>query len=88
MFLPGAGSSTIYLDLVRRVFFQFYQDAMHQPFLLTEALLTMYVAYLGKQNCTHQTMKCYLSAIWFLSVAMGRGNSFTSVGFPVLLCVL
>ena len=66
-------------------FFQFCVDAaLH----LTERLLCLYVAQPGKENLTHQTIKCYLSAIRFLSISMGHGDPFVPGAMPVLQYVL
>ena len=59
-----------------------------QPWPLTERLLCMFVAQLGKENLTHQSIKCYISAVRFLSVSTGHGDPFTLGAFPVLQYVL
>ena len=61
---------------------------MLSPFPLTEELLCMFAAYLGKQNLTHQTIKSYLSAIRFLSISSGQGDPFSPGSLPVLQYVL
>ena len=69
-------------------FLQFCRDAGLQPWPLTERLLCMFVAQLGKENLTHQSIKCYISAVRFLSVSTGHGDPFTLGTFPVLQYVL
>ena len=72
----------------QRRFFQFCQEATLQPFLLSEQLLSMFVAYLGKEGLSHQTIKSYLSAVRFLSISTGQGDPFCPGAMPVLQYVL
>lgn len=61
---------------------------MLQPLPLTERLLCMFVAQLGKERLTHQTIKCYLSAIRYFNITAGQGDPFSPGAFPVLQYVL
>ena len=72
----------------QRRFVQFCQEATLQPFPLSEQLLSMFVAYLGKENLSYQTIKSYLSAIRFLSISTGQGDPFRPGAMPVLQYVL
>ena len=61
---------------------------MLQPWPLTEHLLCLFVAQLGKENLCHQSIKCYLSAVRFLSITTGQGDPFGPGALPVLQYVL
>ena len=69
-------------------FLQFCCDAAIKPWPLTERVLCMFVAQLGKESLTHQTIKCYLSAVRFLSISTGQGDQFSPGAMPVLQYVL
>ena len=69
-------------------YFQFCQDAGLQPLPLTEQVLCMFVAHLGTESLSHQTLKCYLSAIRHFSIMAGQGDPFRPGAFPVLQYVL
>ena len=66
-------------------FLQFCCDAAIQPWPLTERVLCLFVAQLGKESLTHQTIKCYLSAVRFLGISMGQGDPFSACRSPLLV---
>ena len=69
----------------QKQFLQFCHDSALQPWPLTEHLFCLFV---GKENLCHQTIKCYLSTLRFLSITTGRGDPFGPGAFPVLQYVL
>ena len=69
-------------------FLKFCHDAALQPWQLTECVLCLFVAQLGKENLSHQTIKCYLSAVHFFSITMVLGDPFGPGTMPVLQYVL
>lgn len=69
-------------------FLKFCQQACLSPLPLTEQTLSFFVAHLGKQGLTHQTIKCYLSALRFMQIKAGLGDPFVAGAFPQLQYVL
>ena len=45
-----------------------------KPFLLTEDVLTHFVAFLFKEGLKARTVKSYLAAIRYVQIALGLGN--------------
>ena len=66
----------------------FCQDARLQPLPLSERVLCLFVAQLAKENLTHQTIKCYLSAVCYFNIGAGYGDPFGPGIFPMLQYVL
>ena len=69
-------------------FLRFCQDADLSPLPLTEQTLSFFVAYLGREGLTHQTIKCYLSALHFMQIKAGQGDPFAAGAFPQVQYVL
>ena len=72
----------------QRRFLRFCQDARLQPLPLTEQLMCMFVAQLGAESLSYQTIKCYLSAVHHYSIMGGQGDLFGPGALPVLQYVL
>ena len=61
----------------------FCQDAGLQPLPLSEHVLCLFVAQLAKENLTHETIKCYLSAIRYFNIVAGHGDPFGPGIYPL-----
>ena len=72
----------------QRRYLKFCNDASLPLWPLTEHSLCLFVAHLGSEGLTHQTIKCYLSSIRFLSISTGRGDPFSPGALPLLQYVL
>ena len=69
-------------------YLRFCQDAALSPWLLSEQLLSFFVAQLGKEGLRHQSIICYLSVVRFLSIIRSEGDPFTPGAMPILQYVL
>ena len=63
-------------------YLRFCQDAALSPWPLSEQALCLFVAQLGKEGLRHQSIKCYLSAVRFLSIMRSEGDPFTPGAMP------
>lgn len=61
---------------------------MSQSLPLSEQVLCWFVAKLGSESLSYQTIKCYLSAVRHYSIMAGHGDPFSPGAFPVLQYVL
>ena len=59
-----------------------------QALPLSESVLSMFVSQLASEGLTHQTIKCYLSAVHFHHILTGGGDPFCPGAFLVLQYVL
>ena len=69
-------------------FLRFCLEAGLQSLPVSEQVLCCFVAKLGTESLSYQTIKCYLSAVRHYSIMAGHGDPFNPGAFPVLQYVL
>ena len=82
-----APSTTRSYDSAKRRYLQFCSTKNITSLPVTEQNLCSYVAHVAKSGLSHQTIKCYLSAIRHLQIELGGGDPHIST-MPVLEHVL
>ena len=63
-------------------------EADLQSLPVSKQVLCCFVAKLGTESLSYQTIKCYLSAVRHYSIMAGHGNPFNPGAFPVLQYIL
>ena len=69
-----APSTTRSYESAKKRYLQFCANSDNDPLPASEEKLCSFVTYLADSNLTHQTIKCYLSAVRHLQIAMNKGD--------------